>query len=494
LTAYLGLDLGTSALKALVVDEAERPLAAVEAPLATQHPGPLGSEQRAEDWWAATETALDRLRAEAPAAMAAVSAIGLSGQMHAALLLDKADRPLRPAMLWNDGRAFAEAAMLRRAHPELAPLLGVPPMAGFTAPKLVWLARHEPATMAAARSLLLPKDYLRLRLTGERATDASDAAGTWLLDQERRSWSDRAIAAVGIDPTILPPVVEGPDRTGTVRPDCARRFGLRPGVVVAGGGGDTPCGGVGIGAVADGMGYVALGTSAQIFTAASAHRPAPERLVHAFCHALPSRWYQMAALLNGASVLSFVATLLGAVDVRALLAEVEAEFRAPSPLLLLPYLAGERTPHDNPHARGVVFGLSPSTTRAELVQAALEGVAFSLADARDALAAVGTVLPCPGFIGGGARSRLWARIIAAALDTPLRLYAGGDRGPAFGAARLARLAIDPAASLAEPAVAAVVAPEPGLVEAYAARLPRFRSLYQAVRGEFGRGEATATEP
>jgi xylulokinase len=484
--ACLGIDLGTSAVKALLVDDgAVR--ASAEVTLAVRHPAPLAREQDPDDWWRAVERALDQIAARAPGAMADVSAIGLSGQMHAPVLLDAADQPLRPAMLWNDGRAHDEADKLKHLGADLAAELGVTALSGFTAPKLLWLRHHEPRTMAQARALLLPKDYLRLKLTGERATDPSDAAGTWLLDQARRAWSERAIAAVGIDPALLPRLVEGSAASGTVRPEVARRFGMRPGVVVAGGGGDTMAGGVGIGAVADGRAFVGLSTSAQLFVAADTHRPAPERLVHAFCHALPNRWCQMAALLNGASVLASMAHLLGDADIPALLAEVEAGFTGPSPLLVLPYLSGERTPHDDPYARGVVFGLSGDTSRAQLVQAALEGVAFSLADGRDALAAAGTHVASAGIVGGGARSVLWTRLIAAVLGIPLRRYEAGARGPAFGAARLARLALgdaDPATVLAEPAVTQVVEPDRGLHEAYQPRLAAFRRLYRALRPEF----------
>ena len=482
---FLGIDLGTSAVKALLVDERQSVRATAQAPLATTRPAPLASEQDPAAWWEAVGAALDALAAWHPREMAGVTALGLAGQMHAALLLDASDRALRPAMLWNDGRAEAEAAELNGAG--LAPALGVPAMAGLTAPKLLWLARHEPDVLARARSLLLPKDLIRLHLTGERATDASDAAGTWLLDQATRRWSGPAVAACGIDPAILPPLLEGTAPTGRLRPELARRFGLPPGITVAAGGGDTPCGGLGVGAVEDGRAYVSLGTSAQVFAATSAYRPAPEAMVHAFCHAVPGRWYQMAALLNGASVLDGIARLLGGADIPALLAEAEAGFSGPSRLLVLPYLAGERTPHDDPHARGVVFGLTPDTTRAELVQAALEGVAFALADGRDALAAAGTRVSAAGFIGGGARSVFWARIIAAALGTELHLYRDGARGPAFGAARLARLSLGRDAAeavLSVPEVVDVVRPDPTLADAYAPRIEAFRSLYRALRPRF----------
>jgi xylulokinase len=484
---FLGIDLGTSAAKLLLVDETQAVRASAEVALATSHPAPLASEQDCDAWWQAVADGLGRIAAAAPAAMAEVVAIGLSGQMHATVLLDAADRPIRPAMLWNDRRAHAEADALKRLGADLAAELGVPAMAGFTAPKLLWLAHNEPQTLARARTLLLPKDVLRLHLTGERATDPSDAAGTWLFDQARRAWSKRGVDAVGLDPALLPRIIEGSAPSGTIRPEIARRFGLHQGVIVAGGGGDTMAGGVGIGAVEDGRAFVGLSTSAQLFVAANAHRPAPDRLVHAFCHALPGRWCQMAALLNGASVLAAIAHLVGDTPIADLLAEAEAGFAGPSRLLVLPYLAGERTPHDDPYARGVVFGLTADTRRAELVQAALEGVAFSLVDGRDALAAGGTPVASAGLIGGGARSRFWATLIASALGMPLRRYEGAERGPAFGAARLARMALggaDASAVLAEPPVLETIEPDQDLTAAYQPRIAAFRRLYRALRPEF----------
>ena len=485
----LGIDLGTSAVKAVVVDARERMLASAWEALTTAHPEPLAAEQHPDDWWRAVAAVLDRLAAEAPAAMAGVAAIGLSGQMHAAVLLGADDRPLGPAPLWNDGRAHREAAWLSEHAGDLAAVLGVPPSASFTASKLLWLARRDPGLLGRARTLLLPKDTIRLRLTGERATDVSDAAGTWLLDQAARRWSGAAVERIGLDPAILPPLVEGNEATGTVWPALARRFGLPDGVVVAGGAGDTPAGAIGIGAVAEGRAVLTLGTSASLFVATERYRPAPTGFVHAFCHGLPAHWYQMAAMLNGASVAATVAGLVGAADVATAIAEAAALPPGPGQLLMLPYLAGERTPHDDPHAKGVLFGLTPSTTRAEIVRAALEGVAFTVADALAALAASGTRVERAALIGGGARSRAWAEIVANATGLSLVRHADGVAGPALGAARLARLAVggDPGTVLAVPAAVDVVAPDPASTEAYRPRLEAFRALYRALRPEFRRG-------
>lgn len=491
MTCFLGIDLGTSAVKALIMDEAEAVLATASVPVpAPTHPTPLASEQEISGWWNAVCTALERLAAAHQPLMSGVRGIGLSGQMHGLGLLDAADRPVRPAMLWNDGRAEAEAEGLQEQGFDLARILGVPAMAGLTAPKMMWLQRHEPASLERASRMLLPKDVIRLHLTGTYVTDVSDAAGTWLLDQEARCWSDQAIDALGIDRRLLPPIVESPAPTGTVRPAIAQRFGLPPGVIVAGGAGDTLAGGLGIGVVEDNRAFVSLGTSGQVFVATNSYRPAPEYAVHSFCHCLPGRWSAMAAVLNGASALATMSRVGGSDNIPGLLAEVEASFTGPSPLLFLPYLTGERSPHNDPWARGVLFGLTADTRRDQMIQAALEGVAFSLADGVTALTAAGIAVGEAGFIGGGARSRLWARIIAATTGLTLNRFAGGAHGAAFGAARLGRMATGGPLTAETPEVIETIEPEARLREAYLPRLDAYRSLYRALRQEFRRGKTT----
>jgi xylulokinase len=482
----LGIDIGTSAVKLLLVDAREAVVAATERPLVTQRPRPDWSEQDPEDWWRAVEDGIDHLRRIAAGAFAEVGAIGLSGQMHGAVLLGANDSPLRPAILWNDARALDEAAELASRHPDLPWRVGVRPMAGFTAPKLPWLARHEPEILDRLRTILLPKDYIRLKLTGDRLTDMSDAAGTWWLDEARRAWDPEALAATGTEPAWLPPLCEGSAAAGRLRADLARRWGLPRDVGVAGGAGDAAAGAVGIGAVGEGDAFVSLGTSAQLFVTTETYRPAPDTLVHAFAHALPGRWYQMGAMLNGASVLASIAGLVGS-DVGDLAAQAEAAYRGPQRLLMLPYLTGERTPHDDPRARGVIFGLDPAATAADLAQAAMEGVAFAVRDGREALAQSGTHVAELGLIGGGARSLLWTRILAAVLDVPVRRYRGGDRGPAFGAARLARLALGGTTmgtACPRPETLDLTIPEAALVDAYRPRYEKFRRLYKALRDEF----------
>ncbi|MBF9195008.1 xylulokinase [Microvirga terrestris] len=485
---YLGIDVGTSAVKAILVDERQTTIAEADVSLPISRPQDLWSEQDPESWWQAVQTGLDHLDAKDAAALADVRAIGLSGQMHGAVLLDAANRPLRPAILWNDGRSYREAQELGTQHPALARAMGVIPMPGFTAPKLVWLARHEPETFRAVRKVLLPKDYIRLQLTGAIVTDMSDAAGTWWLDEAERDWSDEALAATGLTRDHMAILVEGSQASGTVKPEIARRWGIRSDVVVAGGAGDAAAGAVGMGAIRDGSAFISLGTSGQLLVTTENFSPAPEALVHSFCHAVPGRWFQMAAMLNGASCLAWAANLLKR-DIGELLRETEAAYRKPSDILFLPYLAGERTPHNDPHARGVFFGLSPDTQQTDMAQSVLEGVAYSFADAKRALEQAGTPLTQAGIIGGGSKSQFWTKIFASVLNIPIIRYQGSDKGPAFGAARLARLAVTgeaPEDVCIAPSVLETVEPDPQLSELYRPRIESFRSLYRALKPEFTR--------
>jgi xylulokinase len=486
--AYAGFDLGTSGLKAIVVDEAQQTLAECDVPLKSMRPHDLWSEQDPADWWTAFEAAVAKLRASNAEAWLAVRGIGLSGQMHGAVVLDAADQPLRPAILWNDGRSTAECRELMQAVPDIASIAGVEAMPGFLAPKLLWLRRHEPEVFQRIQRIMLPKDYLRLRLTGAFATDMADAAGTLLLDEAERDWSPRLVEAAGVRLDQLPQLLEGSQASGRLKASLAAAWGLGNDVPVAAGGGDAACGAVGIGAVEDGDAFISLGTSTQYVVTRRRHQPLAGSGIHAFCHAVPQRWFQMAVLLNGASCLGWLATVLGN-DPATLVAQAEAAFAEPSELLFLPYLQGERTPHNDANAKGVFFGLHGKTTANDLVQAVLEGVAFSVVDAQQALLAAGADPPRPSVIGGGARSAFWVKLLASALGKPLALHRGREKGPAFGAARLARLAVtgEPVGDVCSaPEIESVVQPDPKLTAAYAERLPRFRSLYAALKPEFAR--------
>lgn len=486
---FLGVDLGTSALKAVLVDEDQATVAQASVPLRSRAPRPGWSEQDPHDWWTAFGAALADLRDAAPKALRAVKALGLSGQMHGAVVLDRSGAPIRPAILWNDGRATRECEMLAAAVADVGEIAGVLPMPGFTAPKLLWLKTHEPENFARIAAVVSPKDFLRLRLTGETVTDMSDAAGTLWLDQARRDWSDAVLAASGLSRASMPRLVEGSAAAGEVREAHLDAFRMEGPVVVAGGAGDAAAAAVGIGAIEDGDAFISLGTSAQFFVTDDRYRPQPELLLHAFAHALPKRWFRMAAMLNAAACLEWVARLVGETDIARLLKRAEAEYQGPSRLLFLPYLSGERTPHNDSFARGVYCGIDHEAKAADLVQATLEGVAFSLVEARQLLAQAGVAPSSIAAVGGGAQSAFWMRIVAHCLGIPVVRYRDSGTGPAFGAARLARLALasePPADICRKPDVLDVAEPDAALTPLYAERFETYRALYRKLRPEFRR--------
>lgn len=486
---FLGIDIGTSAVKALIVDDRERPVAGAEVALVTSRPAPGWSEQHPDLWWQAVCQALAEMDDAVPAVLGRVAAVGLSGQMHGAVLIGQDDRPLRPAILWNDGRAAAEATALNARLPDLGQIAGVPAMAGFLAPKIAWLQSHEPNVLALTKRVLLPKDWVRFLLTGEFATDMCDAAGSLLLDEARRQWSSAIVDAVGLQPGQLPRLLEGPDVSGRMTAAAAVATGLPEGIPVVAGAGDAAAAGIGIGAVDDGDAFISLGTSSQLFLTTSDYRPNPEALVHAFAHALPKRWFQMAAMLNGASVMAWAAGVTGASDLGAALDAVGTRGRPISSVTFLPYLQGERTPHDDPAARGVFFGMDGGTDALDLLQAAIEGMAFTLVDAVAALETAGPVPATLAAVGGGSRGRLVMEVVASALGRPIRRYAGGERGPAFGVARLARLAVTGetiADVCVKPELRDVILPDAERQAELAARLPLYRDLYQTLKPLFRR--------
>src|SRR3989339_384605 len=379
---YLGIDLGTSGLKLLLLDAAHHVHASADAPLTLQRPHPGWSEQHPQDWWLALEAAVAQLRALAPEAWQQVRAIGLSGQMHGAVVLNAQHEVLRPAILWNDGRADAQCTTLEQRVPNSRQITGNLAMPGFTAPKLLWLHEHEPAVFAQVSQVLLPKDWLRLQLTGESVSEMSDASGTLWLDVARRCWSEPMLVACGLTLAHMPHLVEGSQPSGTLRSALARQWGLPQHVMVAGGGGDNASSAVGIGAVNQGQGFVSLGTSGVVFLASDHYQPAPELAVHAFAHALPGRWHQMAVMLSAASAFGWVTQLTGTADEAQLsqqVAGLSLPRRAAAPVFL-PYLSGERTPHNNPNASGVFVGLRSNHTAADLAYAVMEGVSFGLMD------------------------------------------------------------------------------------------------------------------
>ncbi len=485
---YLGIDLGTSAVKAVLLDDDQTLVAEATAPLIVLRPQPFWSEQEPESWWQAAESAVAALRRDHATALGAVRGIGLSGQMHGAVLLDEADRVLRPAILWNDGRSAAECEELERRVPRLTEIAGNLAMPGFTAPKLVWVARHEPVVFKSLRRVLLPKDYLRLRMTGEAISDMSDSAGTLWLDMAARTWSLDLLAACDLVVDTMPRLVEGSQAGGYLRADVAAAWGVPAGTVVAGGAGDNAAGACGVGVVNPGDAFLSLGTSGVLFVVSDGFRPNPGEAVHAFCHCLPGRWHQMAVMLSCAVCLTWIARQLGFADEAEALLAAEASAAAGEPTpTFLPYLGGERTPHNDPHAQGVLCGLGHETSRGAIVHGVLQGVAFGLADGLDALRAAGTQIEQVSVIGGGARSPFWGRLLADALNVTLVYHSGGTVGPALGAARLGRLAAtgeDPAAVCMTPPVSAIIAPRPERVVAAIAAQTQFRSLYHTLKPHF----------
>ncbi|AHM03150.1 Xylulose kinase [Roseibacterium elongatum DSM 19469] len=407
-------------------------------------------------------------------------AIGLSGQMHGAVLLDAEKTPIRPAILWNDGRAEAECADMARLEPEIGHLSGAPPMPGFTAPKLLWLSRFEPRTHARIAHVLLPKDYVGFRLHGGLVTDPSDAAGTGWFDEGARCWSSRLCEISASDLAWLPEVRHGSDVAGTLMPEVARELGLPAGIPVATGAGDAAAGAVGIGAIHDGDGFISLGTSGQLFVTTNSYRPDPENCLHAYAHCLPKRWFQMAAMLNGARPLAWFSTLVGR-TVEELLAE--AEVAAPGPLFL-PYLTGERTPHGDASIRAGFAFLDESTTQGSLMRSVVEAVAFTFVDAVDAFSATGTRPDALMAIGGGTRSDFLMQMIADATGCRLVRTRGAEVGPAFGAARLAQLSLREVTEevLTTPPVDRAFRPNRASGLFHSERLAAFRALYPALKG------------
>ena len=453
------------------------------APLEVSRPAPGFSEQDPEAWWQATVRAVNGLPG---AARAAVRAVGLSGQMHGATLLDAHDRPLRPAILWNDGRSAEECLELERREPASRAITGNIMMPGFTAPKLLWVARHEPDIFRRTACVLLPKDYVRLRLTEDKVSDMSDAAGTGWLDVGRREWSDAMLAATDLSRAHMPRLVEGSSPSGSVTAEAAAILGI-PRVAVAGGGGDNAASAVGLGVVRPGQAFLSLGTSGVLFVVTDRFRPNPERAAHAFCHCLPNRWHQMSVMLSAASTLDWVAQLVGTSDLPQLVAQAEAHGLSRHSAIFLPYLTGERTPHNDPSARGVFFGLRPDTTPGELAGAVLEGVAFAFADGLDVLTEKSDQVGEISVTGGGARLPYWGKLIAAALRRPLTYRTGGEVGAALGAARLARLSAGGASEeevCTAPPVERVVQPDTALSALLASRRRTFQRLYRDLENSF----------
>ncbi|SLN44731.1 Xylulose kinase [Aquimixticola soesokkakensis] len=460
---YIGLDLGTSGLKGVLINDDQSILADAAVALTNERPQEGWSEQDPAQWIDGVDAVMRTLARKAD--LSAVRGIGLSGHMHGATLVDAQGGVLRPCILWNDTRAHAEAAALD-ADPQFRRITGNIVFPGFTAPKLVWVARHEPDIFARVAKVLLPKDYLRLHLCGEAVAEMSDAAGTSWFDCGARDWSQDLLAATQLRRDQMPRLVEGSAVSGTLRDALAVAWGLPKGVVIAGGGGDNAASAIGVGVVKAGQAFVSLGTSGVLFAANGGYQPDAATAVHTFCHALPDTWHQMGVILAATDALNWYGRFVGQ-GAAALTGNLGA-LQAPGKTHFLPYLGGERTPLNSASARGAFTGLEHVTDTAAGTRAVLEGVTFAIRDCRDALAATGTQIERLLAVGGGSRSDYWLSLIATALDCPVDLPVAGDFGGAFGAARLGMMgATGAGAEIAtQPVIAKTLEPVHGLSAAF----------------------------
>ncbi|MEM9577642.1 MAG: xylulokinase [Pseudomonadota bacterium] len=474
---HIGLDLGTSGVKALLLGDDQSVIGSAQAPLEVSRPAEGWSEQDPADWITATKAALRGLGQKHD--LSGVRSIGLSGQMHGAVLLDKSDAVLRPAILWNDTRSHAEAAQLD-ADTQFRTQTGNIVFPGFTAPKLVWVKAHEPEVFSRVAKVLLPKDYLRLWLTGEYVSDMSDASGTSWLDPGKRDWSDALLSATSLGREHMPSLVEGSESSGVLRDDVASEFGLPKGIIVAGGAGDNAASAVGLGVARPGEAFVSLGTSGVLFAASGGYAPDPETALHTFCHALPGQWHQMGVILAASDSLSWLGSLLQ--QSPATLTGALGAFRAPGRAMFLPYLGGERTPHNDAKVRGAMVGLEHVTDRNAVTRAVLEGVAFAFRDSLEAMRKTGNAPSKLIAAGGGSRSGYWLQAIATTLNMPIAVPKDGDFGAAFGAARLGMLASEgsQAACLSAPAIDHHVTPDATLGPAFEDAYQRYSALYRAL--------------
>jgi xylulokinase len=489
-TKVLGIDVGTGGTRAVLLDQAGRVLGAATAEHAEMASPQLGwAEQDPRDWWRAARVAIEECLTAAGATGAEVSAVGLSGQMHGLVLLDAAGEVVRPALLWCDQRTEEECREIteRVGAKRLIELVANPALTGFTLPKISWVRKHEPELWSRVRSIMLPKDYVRFKLTGARATDVADASGTLMFDVAKRRWSPEMLQASDLEAEILPQVFESPEITGRVTKDSAAVSGLREGTPVVAGGGDQAAGAVGMGIVAPGNVSATIGTSGVVFAATSDPVVEPKGRIHTFCHAIPGRWHVMGVTQGaGLSLRWFRDQFGGGASYDSLMIEAAAAPAGSDGLLWAPYLMGERTPHLDPNARGALVGLTAQHTRAHVIRAILEGVAFSLRDTFTIFRELGVPVKSIRLGGGGARSYLWQQIQADIYGMPVDLVAA-EEGAAYGAALLAGVgtgvwaSVDAACETAV-RVAKRVEPIAKNVELMNRRYLEYRKLYPALRG------------
>ncbi|TDQ57722.1 xylulokinase [Mesocricetibacter intestinalis] len=479
---YIGIDLGTSGVKAVLLDEAQNLIASAQHSLPISRPQPLWSEQNPQDWWQATDNVMRELAGHRD--LHEVKAIGLTGQMHGATLLDSNDQVLSPAILWNDGRSAQECAELENMVAKSREITGNLMMPGFTAPKLKWVNKHQPQLFEKIAKVLLPKDYLRLLLTGEYATDMSDASGTMWLDVANRCWNRELLQACALDQSKMPQLFEGNQITGYLRPALAQQWGMHSVPVVAGGG-DNAAGAVGIGLHKAGQAMLSLGTSGVYFVVTDKFSANPAKAVHSFCHALPDRWHLMSVILSAASAVDWANRALGINDIADLFRRVE-QCTQQSEAIFLPYLSGERTPHNDPYAKGIFWGLSHNDNATSMAKAVVEGVSFALAEGIDVLHETGACSENITLIGGGAKSHYWRQLLADISGRTFEYRSGGDVGPALGAAKLAQIALYPEQDLEQLCkplkLEQTYYPDKAKTEAYAGKRETFARIYRGLKG------------
>jgi xylulokinase len=484
---YLGIDLGTSGVKIIILDDNDTLIAQASSLLEVSRPQPLWSEQEPSAWWQATNAAMATLKSNNPDDLLQVIAVGLSGQMHGATLLDDENKIIRPAILWNDGRSQQQCLDIEKVEKKSREITGNIAMPGFTAPKILWLKENEPEHFNKIAKILLPKDYLRFLMTGDFASDMSDSAGTLWLDVEKRQWSESMLSATGLTQNQMPELFEGTEITGNISSDIAKLWGMNNVPVVAGGG-DNAAGAAGIGVINPNEAFLSLGTSGVYFVANESYMPNPDSAVHTFCHCIPNTWHQMSVILSAASCLSWVMQLTGYSDEESLLEEIEKlDFSQASSILFLPYLSGERTPHNNPNAQGVFFGLNHKSDAAELGRAVLEGIAYAFADAQEALVAAGTKIETVSVIGGGSKSELWGKILASVLNKTLTYRKGSEVGPALGAARLAKVGVKQLSANEVCIVGEIdhiIHPDSKMIAFYPEQHRKYQQLYKSLEAFF----------
>lgn len=488
---YLGIDIGTSGTKVLLIDENGRKIASetVEYPLST--PRPLWAEQDPKDWWEASVAGIKAVLAKSGGEADSVRGVGLTGQMHGAVFLDKDNNVLRPAILWCDQRTQAQCNLLteRVGRENLVKHISNPVLTGFTAPKILWLREYEPDNYARVAKVLLPKDYIRYKLTGAHATEVSDASGTALFDVARRRWSQEVLAAAEIPLSWMPECAESPEITGKISAEAAALTGLAEGTPVAGGGGDQAAGAVGCGVVETGIVSSTIGTSGVVFAYSDTPATDPKLRIHTFCHAVPGKWHVMGVQLSSGGSLRWLRdTFFAGANYDEMTAEAEDIPPGSEGLVFLPYLTGERTPYPDPYARGTFFGITLRHTRPHFTRAVLEGVTFGLRDTFEIFREIGVPVAQVRASGGGAKSQLW-RQINADITGYEHVTLGVDEGPALGAALLAAVGTGAYATVADACHAAIrvagsTPAKPEAVTAYNRFYPIYRALYPALKDQF----------